>query len=153
MSNPERWTRHRPLPQDIDKRLQNLAPLFEKEGVLLAYLFGSLAGKGEKPSRPRPPGDVDLAVLTREGPAYMLREEIADILGTDRLDLVDLCQASPLLRFEILRSGRPVYVSDEDINARYEMETIHLYRDTEPMRRRQQEYLKERMAEWCSGKK
>lgn len=64
MSNPERWARHRPLPPDIDKRLENLTPLFKKEGVLLAYLFGSLAGKGEK--TPRPPGDVDLAVLTSE---------------------------------------------------------------------------------------
>lgn len=113
-------------------------PLFKKEGVLLAYLFGSLAGKGEK--TPRPPGDVDLAMLTMEGPAYILHEDITDVLGTDRLDLVDLRQASPLLRFELLRSGRPIYVSDEDIKARYEMETLQLYRDTEPMRRRQRIY-------------
>lgn len=90
MSNPERWTKYKPLPQDIEKRLENLLPLFEKEGVLLAYLFGSLAQKGEKLTRPRPPGDVDLAVLTKEGPAYELQEEIAEVLGTDRLDLVDL---------------------------------------------------------------
>lgn len=150
MSNPERWTRHRPLPQDIEKRLENLAPLFKKKGVLLAYLFGSLAQKGERLTRPRPPGDVDLAILTKEGPAYDLLEAIADVLGTDRLDLVDLRKASPVLRFEILRSGRPIYISDEDLRERYEMETIHLYRDTEPMRRRQREALKERMEALCS---
>jgi predicted nucleotidyltransferase len=125
-------------------------PLFEKEGVLLAYLFGSLAQKGEKLSRPRPPGDVDLAILTKEGPAYNLLEAIIDVLGTDRLDLVDLRKASPVLRFEVLRSDRPIYVSDEDLRERYEMETIHLYRDTEPMRRRQREVLKERMEAMCS---
>jgi len=125
-------------------------PLFEKEGVLLAYLFGSLAEKNEKLSRSRPPGDVDLAILTKEGPAYGLLEAIADILGTDRLDLVDLRRASPVLRFEILRSGSPIYISDEDLRERYEMETIHLYRDTEPMRRRQREALKERMEAMCS---
>ncbi len=150
MSNPERWTKYRPLPQDIEKRLENLAPLFEKEGVLLAYLFGSLAQEDEKLSRPRPPGDVDLAILTKEGPAYDLFEAIADVLGTDRLDLVDLRKASPVLRFEILRSGRPIYISDEDLRERYEMETIHLFRDTEPMRRRQREALKERMEAMCS---
>ncbi len=150
MSNPERWTRYRPLPQDIEKRLENLVPLFKKEGVLLAYLFGSLAEKNEKLSRPRPPGDVDLAILTKEGPAYELFEAIADVLGTDRLDLVDLRKASPILRFEILRSGRPIYISDENLRERYEMETIHLYRDTEPMRRRQRVALKERMEAMCS---
>ncbi len=149
MSNPERWTRYRPLPQDIEKRLENLVPIFEEKGVMLAYLFGSLAQKGEKLSRPRPPGDVDLAILTKEGPAYELFEAIADILGTDRLDLVDLRKASPVLRFEILRSGRPIYISDDSLRERYEMETIHLYRDTEPMRRRQWEALKERMEAMC----
>ncbi len=150
MSNPERWARYRPLPQDIERRLENLVPLFEEKGVMLAYLFGSLAQKGGKLSRPRPPGDVDLAILTKEGPAYNLLEAVVDILGTDRLDLVDLRKASPVLRFEILRGGRPIYVSDEDLRERYEMETIHLYRDTEPMRRRQWEALKERMEAMCS---
>jgi hypothetical protein len=54
------------------------------------------------------------------------------------------------LRFEILRSGRPIYISDDSLKERYEMETIHLYRDTEPMRRRQWKALKERMEAMCS---
>jgi hypothetical protein len=109
-----------------------------------------LAQKGEKLSRPRPPGDVDLAILTKEGTVYELQEAIVDVLGTDRLDLVDLRKASPVLRFEILRSGRPIYISDDDLRERYEMETIHLYRDTELMRRRQRKVLKERMEAVCS---
>lgn len=31
-----------------------------------------------------------------------------------------------VLRFEILRGGRPIYISDEEIMDRYEMETLHL---------------------------
>ncbi len=146
MGIPERWKRHRPLPDDIEERLQSLASLLEKKGVLLAYLFGSLAATGEKALRP--PGDVDLAVLTRDGPAWELQEMLIESLGTDRLDLVDLRRASPVLRFEILCSSRPIYISDEEIRGRYEMETLHLYRDTEPMRKRQREALKERMTAW-----
>jgi predicted nucleotidyltransferase len=149
MGITERWHRHKSVPQDIEKRLESLGPLFEKEGVLLAYVFGSLAGKSAKP--PRPPGDIDLAVLTRERPAFELREALVDILGTDRLDLVDLRKSSPVLRFEILRTGRPIHIADEIIRERYEMETIHLYRDTEPMRWRQRQVLKERMEAMCSG--
>lgn len=61
MGIPERWYRLKPLPPDIQNRLENLSSLFKKEGVLLAYLFGSLADKGEK--SPKPPGDLDLAIL------------------------------------------------------------------------------------------
>jgi len=147
---PERWTRFEPLPKDIDKRLKNLAPIFEREGILLAYLFGSLA-ENDRDTRDtaRKPNDVDLAILSREGSAYKVQDAIVETLGTDRLDLVDLRRASPVLRFEVLRSGRPIYVSDEDLKERYEMSTLHLYRDTAPMRRRQTEYLKERMADRC----
>jgi predicted nucleotidyltransferase len=132
----------------MNMRLENLASHFEKEGVMLAYLFGSLAE--EEKMSPRPPKDVDLAILTKERPASELFEELADALGTDRLDLVDLRHASPILRYEVMRSGRPIYISDVSIKERYEMDTIHLYRDTEPMRRRQREVLKERMTAWCS---
>jgi uncharacterized protein len=132
----------------MNMRLENLDSLFKKGEVMLAYLFGSLAKEAE--ISPRPMGDVDLAILTKERPASDLFEELADALGTDRLDLVDLRHASPILRYEVMRSGRPIFISDVSIKERYEMDTIHLYRDTEPMRRRQREVLKERMTAWCS---
>lgn len=102
MSIPERWAKFRQLSPDINQKLTQLIPLFEKEGVLLAYLFGSL-------SRGRGGHDVDLAILTRSGPAFRLRAAITDCLETERLDLVDLQQASPVLRFEILRTGQLLY--------------------------------------------
>jgi hypothetical protein len=43
MSIPERWDKFAELPSDIKQRLPQLIPLFEREGVQLAYLFGSLA--------------------------------------------------------------------------------------------------------------
>ncbi len=83
MGIPERWKRHRPLPADIEERLESLAPILRKEGVLLAYIFGSLASTDEKTLRA--PGDVDLAMLTKEGPAWKLWEVLADALGTSIL--------------------------------------------------------------------
>ncbi len=95
----ERWKRFRELPSDIEERLGRLTPLFEREDALLAYLFGSLsngrAGQG-----------VDLAILAWEGPAFRLRGAMTNCLGTDRLHLVDLQRASPVLRSEIIRTGR-----------------------------------------------
>jgi len=143
MGIAERWKGFRELPADIEQALERLLPLLEREGVLLAYLFGSLSK--------RPTGqDVDLAILLQDAPAFRLREAIAGCLGTERLDLVDLQRASPVLRFEIIRTGRPLYVADKETQERFELATLHLYRDTAPLRRQQREYLKGRIAQWPS---
>ena len=141
MAIKERWKGFPALPPDTVQALERLAPLFEREGVLLAYLFGSLAKGGEA---------NDLAILVENQPAYRLRAPIAECLGIERLDLVDLHTASPVLRFEILSGGRLLYASNEEAQNRYELETLHLYRDTRHTRRRQEQYLRERIASWCS---
>ena len=143
MGIAERWKKYRELPPNIEKALGKLTPLFESEGVLLAYLFGSI-------SKGRVGNDVDLAILTRDTPAFRLREAITEFLGTERVDLVDLRSASPILRFEIISTGLPLYVADEMLRERFELETLHLYRDTDHIRRQQREYLKRRMAQWSS---
>jgi predicted nucleotidyltransferase len=139
VSTAERWKGFRELPPDIEEALGRLTPLFEREGVVLAYVFGSL-------SRGQAGQDVDLAILVEDAPAFRLRRAVADCLGTERVDLVDLRRASPVLRFEILRTGRPLYVADEGVQERFELATLREYRDTHPLRRWQREYLHRRMA-------
>lgn len=112
----------------------------------MAYLFGSLSER-------RTGRDVDLILLVQDAPAFHPREAIAECLGTERLDLVDLQRASPVLRFEILRTGWPLYVADREMQERFELTTLHLYRDTHPLRRQQREYLRRRMAQWSSDEK
>lgn len=142
MANPGRWKRFADLPEDLGARLAELPELFERRGVLLAYLFGSLAA--DDPSA----GDVDLAILTAGEPAYLLRTELQRTLATQRLDLVDLERASPLLRFHIIRDGRLLYRRDDEMLNRFELDTLHVYRDTAPLRRRHRQILRERMDAW-----
>ena len=141
MGTKERWTGFRELPPGIKQGLERLVPLFERENVLLAYLFGSL-------SRGQEGNDVDLAILVQDRPAFRLRDAILDCLGTERVDLVDLQRASPVLRFQIIRAGHPLYVSDQALQERFELATLHLYRDTRFLRSQQQQYVKERFAQW-----
>lgn len=143
MGISERWKGFRELPPNIEEAMERLIPLFEQEGVVLAYVFGSLA-KGHKAH------DVDIAVLVQREPAYRLRGKISGCLGTERLDLVDLSQASPLLRYEIVRTGRCVYARDKEALNRYELETLHLYRDTAYLRRNQEEVLRRRFSRWST---
>jgi predicted nucleotidyltransferase len=146
MAIKERWKGFAELPDEIEQRLDQLPPVFEQHGVKLAYLFGSLSRGGAA-------NDVDLAVWSSALPAYRLREPVVNCLGTERLDLVDLQRASPVLRFEILRTGHPLYVADEAFQNRYEMQTIYLYRDTDYLRRRQREHLRERFVQWSSNQR
>ena len=132
-------------PPDVRRRIEQLPAYLEAEGVLVAYLFGSLVEDDEPGREPR---DVDLAVQVEEGAAWRLRDGLGKLLGTQRLDLVDLSRADPVLRFEIIRSGHPIYWRDDDTLNRFELDTMHLYRDTAPMRARQREYLRERTARW-----
>lgn len=143
MGIAERWTRFRALPPDIQQKLAGLIPLFEREGVLLAYLFGSLA-------QDKPGHDVDLALLVEDQPAFRLRTAISDCLDTERLDLVDLERASPVLRFEVISTGRLLYARSPLITEDFEMSTLRIYKDTAWLRRRQREHLKERMEQWSS---
>jgi hypothetical protein len=151
MAIKERWKGFAELPPDIELKLADLPALLQEHGVQLAYLFGSLSpahqGRGSEPN------DVDLAVWSSDSPVYRLRAPIVKCLGTERVDLVDLRRASPVLRFEILKTGHPLYVADEAFQQRYEMQTLRVYRDTQHLRRQQKECLRERFAQWSSNQR
>lgn len=142
MGIKERWNRFEPLPENIREKLHLLNSLFESEGILLAYLFGSLARRkvGE---------DVDLAFLAEKRDGVNLRQRMSDIIGTERIDLVNLRTASPLLRFEIVRTGHLIYKKNEEVENAFELCTIKEYRDTAYLRARQAEMLKQRTKRWC----
>ncbi len=117
MSIKARWRKFKPLPENTKERVANLRSLFEREGVLLAYLFGSVAGqdKGE---------DVGLPILPGENNLAALREKICEALGTDRVDLVNLKIASPVLRFEIVSNGVLVHKKSDEIENAFELATL-----------------------------
>jgi len=144
VASTDHGRRLRRSPPDLTNRLENLPRVLQERGIRLAYLFGSLV---ETPREARPE-DVDLALLTDGEPAERLRPHLAEALGTERIDIVDLATAPPVLRFEIVRSGHPVHVRDDETLNRFELDPLHLYRDTAPMRPRQTESLRERMKRW-----
>lgn len=142
MGIAERWRGVEELPADLEGRLAELPKWLADRGVLVGYLFGSAGSKDGGAA------DVDLALLREGAPVWRLREELWERLGTQRLDLVDLERASPVLRFEVVRNGRLLYARDADTVNRFELSTLHEYRDTAPMRRRQKEYFRKRMSGW-----
>lgn len=101
--------------------------------VACAYLFGSRArGTADSAS------DYDLAVLTSFWVPATERLrlqsnwgiELGRALATDRVDLVLLEQASPLLAHRVLRDGVLLCSRDETARVRFEVAALRDYFDT-----------------------
>lgn len=137
MSIAERWRGVAPLPADIAGRVQRLPELFRAQPVRLAYIFGSVAAGGAA-------DDVDLAVLMREGSALDLFGDVVRAVGTDRIDLIDLGQAPPLLRFRVVKDGVVLFRESAEAENEFELAAIGAYRDTRYRRAIQDAYLRER---------
>lgn len=101
--------------------------------VQLLVLFGSAVKGRRTPAR-----DIDLAVQC-DGPADLdaLYLAVAPRLGTDRVDLVDLRRAGPLLAFEVARTGRLLFERHPGTFRQFQSLASRRYCDTEKLRRAQ----------------
>ena len=105
--------------------LEKLSDVFERNGILLVYLFGSRA-RGEVHEE----SDYDFAVLFGRAVDVLeeveLAVELADALGVpaDRVDIVSLDKAGLDLAFKIIREGELVYARDEDTRRRFETRVL-----------------------------
>lgn len=107
--------------------MQNELVALIKEAIptaSLIYLFGSQATR-----HARVESDIDVAVQA-EAPLdslfrWQLANQLATTLGKD-VDLIDLRQASTVLRMEIVRSGICLYQRGQEA-ALFEMTTLSMY--------------------------
>jgi len=139
----EMWKGFRPLPADILERLERLSSVFREMGVDLAYLFGSLAERGGGE-------DVDVAVLGEALDTQALRIRLQGELCTERLHLVNLREASLTVNFEVIRTGRILFKTDDEAENRFEGRVLQAFQDRAPARHRQKELLAERTRAWLS---
>lgn len=98
------------------------------ERVHLAYLFGS-----RMEERSGPEADLDIALHSigdfSWDDLYALRGRLSIDLKTDRLDLVWLNKADPILAFEVIRTGKPIHSNDADLLNDFELEAKKRYYD------------------------
>jgi predicted nucleotidyltransferase len=113
--------------------ISRLAEFFgSQEYVELAYLFGSTAEDHRGPL-----SDIDIGVclsnsLTKRERIQKrleLTAELASLLKTDRIDLVVMNDAFPVINFEIIKPNIPIFVKDEDFKINAEQEIMSRYLD------------------------
>lgn len=115
--------------------------VFDDTPVLLAYLFGSHAV-----GRAGPASDYDIAVLCEPELSSAERGRwrldligrLIDLYRNDSVDLVILNDASPLLRFEVIRVRHVLYNRDDEARVAFEVRTMQEWFDWEPRYTRMQ---------------
>ncbi len=142
MTVAERWKGHKDLPEDVINRLEGIKAFWEEnKDIFLVYLFGSLVER-------RNANDVDLAILFNTKPSYEriteLFEKLYKLLSTQKIDIVNLNRAGPCLKFDIIRSGRLLYMKDTSTLNTFEIKVIKEHMDTEYLRKVQRWFLREK---------
>ena len=122
---------------DIGNLQTLLEPLCEPYRVRLVVVFGStvtgLLG---------PESDLDLAFLA-DAPLnpVAVTTDVIRVLHTDRVDVVDLRRASPLLAMEVARHGRLIYEREPGMHVEFISLAVRRYIDTKKLRDAQKEAI------------
>ncbi len=95
--------------------------------VISIYIFGSFATNQETPS-----SDLDIAYFASEKTdsvkKWGIQEELASLLDID-VDLIDLQEASVILRTEVIEKGKLIFNNDKYKKDYFEMTTYSMYAD------------------------
>ncbi len=119
--------------------------LQKRDEIRVVYLFGSQA-RGTVANS----SDIDIGVLLNEnfvkesvyGYRADLTAELISLLRTDKIDLVVLNHAPPLLSHRVVRDGIVIHCKDESERIAFEVKMLNRFLDTAPLRERQNEYIK-----------
>jgi uncharacterized protein YutE (UPF0331/DUF86 family) len=127
----EKYAHLPPLPAEICQRLARVPEVLVRHPVQLAYLFGSAL---DDPARAN---DIDLAVLPGKGYSFpALYADLSLLLGTDRLEIVNLPAAPYWLQEAIVRTGRRIYAREPLAATRYEAGVLSLCSELRAWQRR-----------------
>lgn len=117
-------------PLSINDIKNRLTPLFRKEELQLVLLFGSIA-KGTFHRK----SDIDLGFLFDEPVDVLtLTNEVAKLLHSDRVDVVDLRRASPLLKFSAAQKGKILHERSDGLFNEFLSLAFRMYIDTKKLR-------------------
>lgn len=114
----------------IDEIKRKLTPLFGDEGLQFVLLFGSVASGGASRQ-----SDIDLALLFDEPVDILaLTNRVVRLLKTDKVDVIDLRRASPLLSFAGVKQGKLLFERSPGLFNSFCSLAFRRYVDTKKMR-------------------
>jgi len=116
--------------------------LAEKYKLELILLFGSHVQGGLHPE-----SDMDIAVYSRqvlsETEKINITYELCNILHTDKIDLVDIKTAPPILKREIFKDYKVLYQKDPMLLYQLELVSVYEFKESEVLFQIRHERLQE----------
>lgn len=132
MSVREKWQGTKPLNFTTDEAIQLILPILKSDlRIWAAYLFGSRTRKRE----PQTPveSDIDIAVYTSNDftwdDYYLLYGDLSKSLHSNRLDVIWMNKAEPILSFEIIKNNKVLFFYDADTLNEFELKIKKRYYD------------------------
>jgi len=127
----------------FDEIKEKLTPLFEEEGLQFVLLFGSIVQRNMHKR-----SDIDLAFLFH-GPVDILAltNKVSGLLRSDRIDVVDLRRASPLLKFSAAKEGRLLYERSPGLFNAFRSLAFRRYVDVKKLRDAREKAVKDFLEE------
>lgn len=126
-----------------------IAELCRRQGIEMLVLFGSgvsvfATQSQHDQSDQQAPQDVDLA-FRQAGRSVVdllaVAASLYQIMGIERIDLLDLCKAGPVARQRALTRGRKLYETSASLFAEAQIRAAMEYYDTAPLRQLERELL------------
>lgn len=140
---------------DIRAKEKQLNKIFEENGVVLAYIFGS-AAKGKESGL----SDLDVAVffggdaaLNEQNQKELgLSAEIGKLMEINRVDVVNLNKVdNPLLLYNIVLEGKAIFTKDQRLKASLERRALREYEDTAYLRNVSSRIMRRQIKEGAFG--
>ena len=101
--------------------------LIQYEKIIFAYIFGSYAKDNI-----RKDSDIDIAIYLKDSIGtyeYLdMKMKLSEALKRE-VDLVILNDATPLLKYEILKNNILLFTNDKSIESKYKVKTLFEYND------------------------
>jgi len=122
----------------IEEIRERLVPLFKERDLRLILLFGSaLMGAVHKKS------DIDLAFLfDRPMDILSMTNRVIRLLRTDKVDVIDLKHASPLLKYSVAEKGKLLYEKSPGMFFEFYSLAFKEYVDTRKLREARERTIK-----------
>jgi predicted nucleotidyltransferase len=129
MSVKERWKGTKQIKFSTDEAMTLMLSVLKTEHcILIAYLFGSRLKDKNKIS-----SDIDIAIYTSDDFSwqdyYLLYGSLTKRLHSDRLDLVWLNRAEPILSFDVIKNGKVLFFNNADTLNDFELKAKKRYYD------------------------
>jgi predicted nucleotidyltransferase len=124
-----------------------LEEIRKKHNLSLILIHGSqVTGKIHAKS------DTDIAVMQKDGgkdlDLFSLYGNFAKIFKTDKIDIVNLTRANPLLLFTVARKSKLLAGSQKDYD-KFKLLAFHKYSDYQPYFKMESDFIKERITAYA----